>query len=266
MDKLVFLIKSFHRHLPWTRQLLETVGLHNKDKIKIYLSIPASEDKLFRENIDLSVAEIIHDEDVIKGDLQQNWHTQQLVKMKFHELQLGENYFWIDGDSYFIRDFFVSDFMYDSSTPYTTIHENKDLFGWMAQSDPSLLESVLRSYRQDRQKVMDIFGRKGRFYDWTCPNLWSTKVFEHMKENFLIPNNLTFENLLSTVPGELIWYGEYLLKFGVIPLVPCDSWFKPFHYEQQMIDCKKAGNTESTLSENYLGIVMPSAWTDQLRF
>ena len=87
-----------------------------------------------------------------------------------------------------------------------------------------------------------------------------------MKENYLKPNNLTFESLLSYVPGELIWYGEYLLTSKAIRIIPCEPWFKPFHYLQQMNDCKSQGNTEETLAQNYLGIVMPSKETTQLRF
>jgi len=63
------------------------------------------------------------------------------------------------------------------------MHENKDLFQWMATKG-NLLESVKNSYETDRQTIMDLFGRKGKYYDWTCPNLWSVKVFNHMKEHW----------------------------------------------------------------------------------
>ena len=128
MENLVFLVKSYRNHIYWTKQLMETIKIHNKDNIKVYLSIPEADIQLFNDNVDTSVCEIISDEDVVKGTVHQNWYTQQLVKMKFSEMGLCKNYFWIDGDSYFIRDFYLSDFMYDEETPYTTIHENKDLF------------------------------------------------------------------------------------------------------------------------------------------
>lgn len=266
MENLVFLVKSYRNHLNYTEQLINTINIHNKDGIKIYLAIPDSDIKLFNDNIDTSNCEIISDETIVGNNINQTWLTQQLVKMKFSEMNLCKNYFWIDGDSYFIRDFHVSDFMYTDDIPYTTIHENRDLFSWMAETNIHLLKDVLKSYQNDRQKVMDLFGRTGKYYDWTCPNLWSVKVFDHMKENYLIPNNMTFESLLQYVPGELIWYGEYLLATQAIPIIPTDSWFKPFHYLQQMHDCKNRGNTEETLAMNYLGIVMPSKETNQLRF
>ena len=87
-----------------------------------------------------------------------------------------------------------------------------------------------------------------------------------MKENYLKPNNMTFENLLEQVPGELIWYTEYLLATKVIDIIPTEGWFKAFHYLDQMLDCRAQGNTEETLSYNYLGIVMPSKETRDMRF
>ena len=265
MDNLVFLVKSHAPHLDYTKQLIETTAKHNKDNIPIYLSIPKSQENIFKDNIDTTLCNIIFDEDIIKGDLSQNWFTQQLVKMKFSETGLCNNYLWIDGDSYFIKDFYVSDFMFDEETPYTTIHENKDLFQWMATKG-NMLDNILKSYIEDRSKVKNLFNRPGKYYDWTCPNLWSVKVFEHMKENYLEPNNLTYEQLLSYVPGELIWYGEYLLATQPIRLVPCESWFKPFHFLEQMEDYRNEGHTEETIAKNFLGIVMPSKETTQLRF
>tara|TARA_R100000388_G_scaffold87108_1_gene66914 strand:+ start:1350 stop:2150 length:801 start_codon:yes stop_codon:yes gene_type:complete len=266
MENLVFLVKSYRNHLNYTKQLIDTINIHNKDNIKVYLAIPESDIELFNQNIDMSKCEILSDESIVGNNISQTWFTQQLVKMKFSEMGLCKNYFWIDGDSYFIRDFYISDFMHNDDIPYTTIHENKDLFSWMAESNINLLHDVLKSYQSDRQKVMDTFGRTGKYYDWTCPNLWSVKVFDHMRENYLIPNYMTFEHLLNHVPGELIWYGEYLLASQVIPIIPAEPWFKPFHYLQQLNDCKNKGNTEETLAMNYLGIVMPSKETNRLRF
>jgi hypothetical protein len=87
-----------------------------------------------------------------------------------------------------------------------------------------------------------------------------------MREHYLEPNELSYEQLLQVIPGELIWYGEYVLASEAIRLVPCESWFKPFHYLEQMTDFKQQGNTEETIAKNFLGIVMPSKETSQLRF
>ena len=50
MENLVFLIKSYNRHLHWTKQLIESIYKHNKDNIKIYLSVPKQDKILFKEH------------------------------------------------------------------------------------------------------------------------------------------------------------------------------------------------------------------------
>ena len=83
MDNLVFLIKSHAPHLNYTKQLVETTAEHNKDNIPVYLSIPKSQEHVFKNNIDTSLCNIIYDEDIIQGDINQNWFTQQLVKLDY---------------------------------------------------------------------------------------------------------------------------------------------------------------------------------------
>ena len=51
MDTLVFLIKSYDKHLEWTKHLIESINKHNKDNIKVYLSIPKKDIELFKTSI-----------------------------------------------------------------------------------------------------------------------------------------------------------------------------------------------------------------------
>ena len=105
MENLVFLVKSYRNHLNYTKQLIDTINIHNKDNIKVYLAIPESDIELFNQNIDMSKCEILSDESIVGNNISQTWFTQQLVNMKFSEMCLCKNYFWIDTDSYFIKDF-----------------------------------------------------------------------------------------------------------------------------------------------------------------
>jgi hypothetical protein len=57
----------------------------------VYLSIPQNEKDMFINNVDLSNCEILFDEDIIKSNVNQNWFTQQLVKMHFSDTALCEN-------------------------------------------------------------------------------------------------------------------------------------------------------------------------------
>ena len=264
MHKLALFIKSYQGHLDYTKQLIETIKKHNVDSIPTYLSVPRNQIQLFDDNVDTDYAILMNDEEIVGHELGDSWYGQQLVKMSFSQARICENYLWIDADSYFIRDFNIHDFMANEDTPYTNITECRDLLTWCATRPDKA--HVFQSFANDRLKVMELFGRKGKLFDSVCPNLWSSKVLTHMKENYLTPNNMTFENLLEQVPGELIWYTEYLLATKVIDIIPTEGWFKAFHYLDQMLDCRAQGNTEETLSYNYLGIVMPSKETRDMRF
>ena len=264
MHKLGLFIKSYNGHLEYTKQLVETIKKFNVDNIPTFVSVPKSQVGLFDDNIDTDYVTLMNDEEIVGKDLSDNWYGQQLVKMSFRQTNICENYLWIDADSYFIRDFNLYDFMANEDTPYTNITECRDLLTWSATKPDKT--HVFQSFANDRLKVMELFGRKGKLFDSVCPNLWSSKVLKHMKKNYLDPNKMGFEELLQQVPGELIWYTEYLLATKVIDIIPTEGWFKAFHYLDQMNDCKAQGNTEKTLSYNYLGIVMPSKETRELRF
>ena len=264
MEKLVLFVKSYNGHLDHTVQLIDSIREYNVDNIKTYLSIPRAQSQLFKDRIDTDVCEILYDEDIVGKDLVDNWYAQQLVKMSFSGTELAENYLWIDADSYFIRPFAIPNFMHTEDIPYTNITECRDLLTFCA-TRPAY-KHVFESYARDRVTVMNVFDRTGKLFDSVCPNLWSSKVLTHMVDNYLNPNELTFESLLQHIPGELIWYTEYLLATRVIPIIPCEGWFKAFHYVEQMEECRVLGNTEETLSINYLGIVMPSKQTRELRF
>ena len=264
MEKLALFIKSHSGHLNYTTQLIDTIREYNVDNIKTFLSVPKDQSQLFKNNIDMDVCELLYDEDILGKKLVDNWYAQQVVKMMFSQIGLASNYLWIDADSYFIKPFTISNFMHTEDIPYTNITECRDLLTFCATRPK--YNHVFESYTRDRRRIMDVFGRNGKLFDSVCPNLWSSKVLIHMVENYLKPNGLTFESLLQHIPGELIWYTEYLLATNVIPIIPCEGWFKAFHYVEQMEECRALGNTEETLSVNYLGIVMPSKQTKELRF
>ena len=72
------------------------------------------------------VEEIYNDIPSMRG-----WESQQIVKSSFWKLNLCKNYMMIDSDSYFIKEFTCDDFLYDDETPYTVMHEQKDLFSYL---------------------------------------------------------------------------------------------------------------------------------------
>jgi hypothetical protein len=265
MNKIVIYTKTYKGDLERVKVLIDSIKKYNKDGIPFYISIPKSDEFLFKTNIDVDYVKIVYDEDIVDIPAQ-NWYTQQIVKSSFWKLGLCENYVMIDSDSYFIKDFYISDFMYDDNTPYTVMHEQKDLFEWSSRYTQHIGHNPKNGFMEDRKKVMQVFNRKGRYFDFgPGPVIWSSKVWKGL-ETVLINNNKTFTDLIAHTPSEFSWYGEFLLKNRVIDIIPIEPVFKFFHFKPQYDFYKQMGYTEEILAENYMGIVMQSNWGSLLKY
>jgi len=173
----------------------------------------------------------------------------------------------LDSDSYFIRDFECSDFMYNEITPYTVMHEQKDLFNWSSMYHNILGFDPKIGFSEDRQRIMEVMGRTGKLFDFgPGPIIWSTKVWKSLEDDYLIPNNIKFNNLIEYCNSEFSWYGEFLLSKRPIEIIPIEPLFKFFHYKEQYNHYKRLGYTEEIISKNYLGIVMQSNWGAPLKY
>lgn len=266
MDKLVLYTKTYSGDLERVKVSIESIKKHNKQNIPYYISVPSSELELFQNEVDTSYVNIIADE-YIYPVREKNWKTQQIVKSNFWKTGVCENYVMLDSDSYFIKDFTLIDFMYNSEIPYTVMHEQKDLFDWTSRYADVIGFDPKEAYISDRKKIMEVMAREGRVYDFgPSPVIWSAKVWKQLELEYLIPNNLTFSDLIEYCPSEFSWYGEFLLSRKVIDIIPIQPFFKVYHYEQQYNFYKQLGYTEAMLSKEYLGIVMQSNWRAPLKY
>lgn len=265
MNKIVLYTKTYRNDLDRVKHLTQSIKTYNKDNIPFYISLPKEDVELFQNNIDTDYVNFIYDEDICNISTQ-NWHNQQIVKSSFWRLGLCENYVMIDSDSYFIKDFYITDFLYNDTTPYTIMHEQKDLFDWSSRYSHLLGFNPKEGFVKDRSLIMNTFGRKGRYYDFgPSPTIWSSKVWKGL-DDLLIQQNLTFVDLIKSVPSEFSWYGEFLLTNKIIDILPIEPLFKVFHYGQQHSYYKNLGYTEEHFSQNYLGIVLQSNFTNQIKY
>ena len=262
MDNIVLYCKSYAPDVNRVKNLLESINKYNKDNIPFYISVPSSDLKLFQSILGNNV-NIIEDESIHTNT--QGWVGQQIVKSQFWKLNLCKNYLCLDSDTYFIKNFYKSDFLYEDSTPYTICHEDKELMEWALRSNLGF--DIQKSFQEDRDKVMNLFNRKGTYYDFgPSPVIWNCKVWESLFENYMKPNNISYEQLIQFSPSEFTWYGEWILISKIIPIYPKQPLCKVFHYSQQFQEAKLKGYTEEDFSKNYLGIIMQSNWKAPLRY
>jgi hypothetical protein len=253
METIVLYCKSFIRDLGRVKLLAESIERFNVDKIPFYVSVPQSDLSIFRAEL-AGKATVVNDLDIVGHNMEQSWRTQQVVKASFWKLGVAKNYLCLDSDAYFIRPFHVSDFIVpDTDICYTVMHEQKDLFSWTINKTTQLGFDPINSFRADRMKIMDIFGRTGRIYDFgPAPVLWNCGVWKSFSEEYTVP----FTECIETVPSEFTWYGEYLLASKKMEIWPVEPLFKVFHYAGQVHDAKRFGYTEEHFAKIYHGIIM----------
>ena len=257
MHKLVLYCKSYHLDVHRAKNLLDSINKYNIDNIPFYISVPESDIDLFKKELGESNYTLLKDEDI--NTLNEGWKGQQIVKSQFWKLGLCENYLCIDSDCVFIKDFKVSDFMFDNETPYTVCHEYKSFFEFMDKFPLSF--DPYESFVNERLQIMELFGRSGAIYDFgPGPTIWSSKVWQSLEEQYIIPNNITFADLIEANGSEFTWYGEWLLRSQVIRLMPKGPLFKNYHYPHQYDFDKQTNYTTEKISKLYLGIGLQSIY------
>lgn len=262
MEKLVLYIKTYEPDFERVYKLIESIEHYNRDNIPLVISV---NDEHF-EKLPFQYHQkykVYKDSDITTTTIKEGWRYQQIIKASFYKLKISKNYVALDSDSLFIRDFYISDFMYDDDTPYTIMHESKDL---MEISEKIGLDSHEIFFQKALRDTRPFFGNHGKKWDYgPSPYSWSCKVWEHLHEVYLKKINLTFDEFFNQIdqkshsPSECSIYGEYLLKTRLINIYPIEGYFKVYHYKKQY---KKEKNELSIdqLKKIYLGIIYQSNW------
>ena len=258
MNKVVLYCKSYQGDVHRVRILFDSILKYNASNIPVYISCPKRDSEIFKKVLGTSGYTLLTDESIYNHDQKEDWTAQQVVKSSFWKLGLCENYLVLDSDSYFIRPFYISDFVAPNGEPYTVMHEQKDLFNWTCNKISNLGFDPIESFKECRQKIMDIFERTGRYYDFgPSPVIWNSKVWKSLEDEYLLPNNITFSDAIRMVPSEFTWYGEWLMTHAT-NVQPIEPIFKVFHYGHQYHEAKHQGYAEEHFAKVYSGIVMQS--------
>ena len=267
MKTLALYCKSYSTDLRRVQRLAASIQRFNHEQLPFYLSVPERELPLFREHLVGLGVELLTDEDIVRASprvqverVQQmpGYIGQQVVKSEFWRLNLAQSYVCLDSDAVFIRPFGTQDFLANDGTPYTMLDEAHDLL------DRALLqkrERVVQDFFREADQVQTIFGREGRRYSFgPFPLVWHRAVWESLDTQLLQSRGMNFADAITLAPIESRWYGEALLKYRAVPLLPCQALFKVYHYAWQFDQERCRGITETQLAELYCGVIYQSAW------
>ncbi len=267
MNDIVLYCKSYRKDFLRLKRLLASIEQFNTDAIPFYISTPASDKVLLEEVLGAKGYMWVADESIVsanpKADLQKyqvmpGGLSQQIVKSEFWRLGFAENYLCLDSDCVFIRPFYRSDFLAIDKTPYTVLHQNKELFQ-MASNRGHL--KVERDLRAEAERVKALFGRTGpNYYCAPAPFIWSARVWGSLDRECLQPKGITLWEFISPLHPETLIYGEALLKYQAIPIRAIEPLFRVYHYDWQYYLFRRLGETTEKLKQNFMGVLYQSNW------
>lgn len=266
MTNISIFCKSYRGDLAVAATMVESVRRHNCDNLPLYIAVPKADLELFKSRIGTDYVHWLTDEQVVAANPDislAEFHalpghiSQQIVKAEFWRLNPQDNYVCIDSDSRFIRDFQTSDFIASNGEPYTILHEGKPFMQFCLANGIHETEQFFEAMSQDMREV---FGRQGPSYSYNpFPVIWSRKVWQDLATKLKADNS----NMLAAIvahPYESSWYGEALLKFQSIPLMPKEPVFKAYLYLEEYEHDRGMGIDESILAKHYLGVVYQTNW------
>ena len=265
MTTISIFCKSYRNDLERAVKLVESIRKHNVDSLPIYISVPGSDLETFRERIGTDITWLT-DEEIIGSnpDIDLNkyialagQHSQQIVKAEFWRINPAENYVCVDSDMRFIRNFSRTDFLSPDGQPYTILHEGKAFLEFCLSNR---LNDTIANFEQTAQTMQQRFNRNGPLYNFgPFPVIWSAKVWRTLAA-VLHNEGSNILDAIVTYPHEASWYGETLLKYRPIELLPKEPVFKAYLFLEEYERDQRARITEQTLAQLYLGVVYQSNW------
>lgn len=271
MKPFALYCKSYRVDVKRARRLALTIEKYNAEAIPFYVSCPQADLPLFQEYLAGLKVTLIADEDII---LSNPSHTldivnripghlsQQIVKSEFWRLGHCQAYLCLDSDCQFIRPFYLHEFLDAQGTPYTVVDECREL---LIPAVMARKQKVIDDFRRESIQVQQDIGRGGKFYNFgpNCP-VWHRDVWSSLEEHFLKPRKINFAELIVQHPIEMRWYGEALLKYRAIPLLPSQPFFKMYAYAWQLRKDRSGGLRETDLAQFYCGVTYQSAWEREM--
>ncbi len=267
MKPLSLYCKSYRTDLRRVVRLAQSIQQFNTEQLPFYVSVPTQDLSLFREHLSGLCTELLADETILAASPRINpaqvaampgSTSQQVVKSEFWRLGYSRACVCLDSDAVFIRPFGQADFMTPDGTPYTMMDEAHDL---LEDAFRRKRERVVTAFKGEADLVQQIFQRPGRRYSFgPFPLVWHRAVWESLDTHYLQPRGMSFADAIAQAPIESRWYGEALLAYKAVPLMPCQALFKVYHYAWQFDQDRRDGVSIDQLAKLYCGVIFQSAW------
>ncbi len=254
--------KSYNKDVKRFERLLNSFNKFNRDNVKFYTSVPAEDFELFKK-FEGSNVKIITDESfagkyLVKegfGGYGAGYINQEICKLTFFETGFLENYFCVDSDAQFIRDFYKKDFMADDKTPYTVLIQDKEL------SCEKFYKRFTKYRKENIKRIYDEIGLDDARYR-TCHGMQvlNSKVLKSLKEDFMSKKGLSYKDLIEISPFEFTWYNAWFQKCKLVSEMAVEPFFKTFHSRIEYHFARFRGIKFEDYTKEYIGIILNGNW------
>ena len=257
------LCKSYSGDFEYAQRMVKSFHQFNSDSIQLFVVVPETDLELFAplsgDFVTLISEQLLADHlvDHEVHSMRPGYINQEIVKLSFWELALARNYFCVDSDAEFILPFGVSDFMFDSETPYSVLIQDLEL-----SVEPEYYNQYWISREAELRSIAELVGVDSRVV-LTCHGhtVFSYRVLQSFVNDFLTPRDWTYSDALEFSPYEFTWYNMWLQKSGVIGIHPREPWIKVFHNQSQHMEYLLRGIELSHIARGYLGVVVNSNYS-----
>jgi len=260
------LLKSYAPDLAYAERLVTSFNQFNRDSIPLYIVVPDEEISLFAK-FSTSTIEVLgesilgsHLVDTDVHGLRPGYINQEIIKLAFWELGLAENYFCVDSEALFIREFYTSDFMATPEVPYTVLVEDNEL-----KVEPNYFNQYWVQREASLREIQRLVGLDDAIIR-TCHGhqVFSRTVLRSFVDEFLIPKGWAYRDALAAAPYEFSWYNMWLQKTNLIPIHQREPLVKVFHNEDQHLEYILRGVTVQDIARGYLAVVVNSSYAREL--
>jgi Family of unknown function (DUF6492) len=260
---IALFIKSHLPDLVLVHRLLDSISKHNRDRISVFISVPACDLLAFRD-----LSRRFTDVSVLADDhfgiprvdgkiwgFAPGYITQQLIKLSVQRLSEARNYVILDSDTYFIRDFQAEDFIAPDGIGLTVLAEDKDLM-----ADPAYAPFAARR----PLKIDLIANRLGGVPTLSRTTCHNNTVFQDsvLREfhDWCLSEGLSLLDLMAIAPLEFTWYNLFLIKHCPERLVRIEPFIRMMHTRSEYRRLVAAGFNHESLRKSYLGVCINSGW------
>jgi hypothetical protein len=262
MKDVAIFVKSYRPDLVLVHRLLDSISRHNRDRIGVFISVPAGDVVAFQDLPQrfTGVSVLADDHFGVPRIDRKIWCfgpgyiTQQLVKLSVQRLSEARNYVILDSDTYFIRDFVTKDFIAPDGTGLTVLAEDKDLV-----ADPAYAP-----FAKFRAKRIDLIADRLGVPTLSRATCHNNTVFQdsvlHDFHDWCRSEGLSLLDLMMIAPLEFSWYNFFLVKHCPERLVRVAPFIKMMHTRSEYRRLVAAGFSHESFRRSYLGVCLNSGW------